>query len=66
MTVSVNGEPRPVTAAQTVAELIAELALPPRAILVEHNGVALHRHEWRQRPLAEGDTIEVLRVVAGG
>jgi sulfur carrier protein len=40
--------------------------LPPQSILVEHNGLALHRHEWRERPLAEGDRIEFIRVVAGG
>ena len=32
----------------------------------EHNGVALHRHEWPQRSLAEGDRVEFVRVVAGG
>jgi len=40
--------------------------LPPQSILVEHNGVALHRQEWAKRPLAEGDRIEFIRVVAGG
>jgi thiamine biosynthesis protein ThiS len=33
---------------------------------VEHNGLAVHRHEWAQRPLSEGDRIEFIRVVAGG
>jgi sulfur carrier protein ThiS len=28
--------------------------------------VAVHRHEWAERPLAEGDRIEFIRVVAGG
>jgi sulfur carrier protein len=40
--------------------------LPSQSILVEHNGFALHRHEWPGRPLAEGDRIEFIRVVAGG
>jgi sulfur carrier protein len=40
--------------------------LPPQLILVEHNGLAVHRHEWPKRPLAEGDRIEFIRVVAGG
>jgi len=26
----------------------------------------LHRHEWPERSLAEGDQIEFIRVVAGG
>jgi sulfur carrier protein len=40
--------------------------LPPQSILVEHNGLALHRHEWPEHILAEGDRIEFIRVVAGG
>jgi thiamine biosynthesis protein ThiS len=34
--------------------------------LVEHNGLAVHRHEWAERLLAEGDRVELIRVVAGG
>jgi len=34
--------------------------------LIEHNGLALHRHEWPERSLGEGDRIELIRVVAGG
>jgi len=40
--------------------------LPPQSILVEHNGVVVHLHELPERPLAEGDRIEFVRVVAGG
>jgi sulfur carrier protein len=40
--------------------------LPPQSILVEHNGLAVHQHEWPKRSLAEGDRIEFVRVVAGG
>ena len=66
MTITVNGEPRQITRAQNVAELIDELALPAPAILVEHNGLALRRDEWPTRPLAEADRIELVRIVAGG
>jgi thiamine biosynthesis protein ThiS len=62
----VNGEPRELRQATNVAELIDELGLPAPAILVEHNGLALRRDEWAARPLAEGDRIELVRIVAGG
>ena len=52
--------------AQTVAELIERLQLSPQTILIEHNGLALHRHEWPAKNIAEGDQIEFIRVVAGG
>jgi len=41
--------------AKTIAELIECYQLPPQSILVEYNGLAVHRHEWPERPLAEGD-----------
>ena len=64
MTLSVNGAPRE-TAVATVGELVEELGLQPKAVLVEHNGVALRREEW-SLPLNAADRIEIVRIVAGG
>jgi sulfur carrier protein len=64
--ISLNGEPVDAREAKTIAELIALYELPRQSILVEHNGLVVHRHEWSERPLAEGDRIEFIRVVAGG
>ena len=66
MTVLINGDRREIAHAETVATLIEELALPAPATLVEHNGLALRREEWSGRVLAEGDRIELVRIVAGG
>jgi thiamine biosynthesis protein ThiS len=66
VTVSLNGEIVDARNAKTIAELIDRYQLPPQSILVEHNGFAVHRHEWSERSLAEGDRIEFIRVVAGG
>ena len=66
MKIAVNGESVDTREAKTIAELIERYELPPQSILVEHNGLALHRHEWPARSLAEGDRIEFIRVVAGG
>ncbi len=66
MTISLNGEPVDTRDAKTIAELIDRYQLPPQSILVEHNGLAVHRREWAERSLAEGDRIEFIRVVAGG
>jgi len=52
MTISLNGEPADTREAKTIAELIDRYQLPPQSILVEHNGRALHRHEWTDRSLA--------------
>ena len=66
MTISVNGESVDSRQAETIADLIHRYHLPSQSILVEHNGLAVHRHEWAERPLSEGDRIEFVRVVAGG
>jgi sulfur carrier protein len=66
MKIAVNGESVDAREAKTISELIERYNLPAGAILVEHNGLALHRYEWPKRPLAEGDRIEFIRVVAGG
>ena len=66
MKIAINGETVDICAAKTIAELVDSYELPPQSILVEHNGLALHRREWPDRSLAEGDRIEFVRVVAGG
>ncbi len=66
MTISLNGETVDAREAKTIAELIDRYQLPPQSVLVEHNGFAVHRHEWPERSLAEGDRVEFVRVVAGG
>jgi thiamine biosynthesis protein ThiS len=66
MTISLNGENVDARGAADIAQLIERFQLAPQTVLIEHNGVALHRHEWTRRLLREGDRVEFLRVVAGG
>ena len=66
MKIAVNGESVDTREAKTIAELIERYELPPQSILVEHNGLAVHRHEWSERLLFESDRIEFIRIVAGG
>ncbi len=66
MHISLNGQEADARSAQTVAELIGRFELSPETILIEHNGVALHRREWQQKALTDGDRIEIIRVTAGG
>ena len=66
MSISLNGQQTDTRGARTVAELIDRYNLTPAAILVEYNGVALHRRDWPQHNLTEGDRLEIVRVVAGG
>jgi len=66
MTISLNGERADARDAETIEDLVERFQLAPQTILIEHNGLALHRHEWSQRPLTEGDQVEFIRIVSGG
>jgi thiamine biosynthesis protein ThiS len=65
MKIVLNGRNESVNS-ENVDDLVNKLALVREAILVEHNGVALLRSEWRQTALSDGDEIEILNVAAGG
>jgi sulfur carrier protein len=65
MQVTVNGESQSINA-DNVAKLVNSLDLPPETVLIERNGVALLRSEWSQTPVSDGDSIEILKVAAGG
>ncbi len=66
MKILLNGESRSVGEPTTISALVRELNLIPATLLIEHNGLALHREEWNSRALRDGDKIEFIRVVAGG
>jgi thiamine biosynthesis protein ThiS len=40
--------------------------LPPRSVVVEHNGEAVAPSEFPQRQLKSGDRLEIVKIVAGG
>ncbi len=65
MTVFLNGAPHATQAANVIL-LVTELAQVPETLLIEHNGLALHRSEWPETLLQEGDQLQFLRVAAGG
>jgi sulfur carrier protein len=66
MKILINGETRQFEESKTIIGLVDDLGLEPKMILIEHNGIALHRSEWSACILSEGDRIEILQVAAGG
>ena len=66
MNILINGETRQFEESKTITGLVDDLGLEPKMILIEHNGIALHRSEWSACILSEGDRIEILQVAAGG
>ncbi|HEX9279022.1 MAG TPA: sulfur carrier protein ThiS [Gemmatimonadales bacterium] len=66
MEVVVNGSPRTVRPGVTLLELLAELALDPRTVVVEHNRRIVRRPALGETSVAAGDAIELVHFVGGG
>ena len=65
MKLTINGQDREVAAA-TVWGLLEELGLHPQGTVVERNRELVDRESYRDTRLAEGDVMELVRLVGGG
>lgn len=65
-TIELNGESRPTSEGQSVADLLRELGLDPRQVAVERNREVVPRAQHGQTLLADGDQLEVVTFVGGG
>jgi sulfur carrier protein len=66
MKLVLNGEERNVPGIGTIGELLDRLNLATGLVLVEQNGRVVQRAQFALTSVAEGDRIEILKVVAGG
>jgi sulfur carrier protein len=64
--VMANGQRYPLDKPTTLEEFLVRRKLPPRSVVVEHNGEAVAPSEFSRRALNSGDSIEIVRIVAGG
>lgn len=61
-----NGQPVPLALPCTLEVFLVARGLLPRSVVVEHNGEAVAPSEFAGRALADGDRLEIVRIVAGG
>lgn len=66
MQLTINGDPRTITDARTVEQLLLSLKLDPRAVVVELNREIIRRPAIATTPVAEGDVVEIVHFVGGG
>ena len=66
MQITLNGEPRDVTAGTTVRALVDSLHVKPELTAVQLNDRVLPREDFAATQVSEGDVVEVIRVVGGG
>jgi sulfur carrier protein len=61
-----NGKPVEAALPCTIEAFLLAQQLPPRSVVVEHNGEAVAPSEFSRRRLAAGDRLEIVKIVAGG
>jgi thiamine biosynthesis protein ThiS len=64
--ISVNGEARTLQGPATIADLLQELKLDPRMVVVELNRHIVRRPVLGSTALSDGDTVELVHFVGGG
>jgi sulfur carrier protein len=67
LSLTVNGERRAAPSGSTVADLLERLALDPRTVVIEHNGMILRdRADVVACRLQPNDVLEIVHFVGGG
>ncbi|HXE56605.1 MAG TPA: sulfur carrier protein ThiS [Gemmatimonadales bacterium] len=66
LAISVNGETRRIPAPATVSDLLRELGLDPRTVVVELNRRIVRRPQHDATALHDGDAVELVHFVGGG
>jgi thiamine biosynthesis protein ThiS len=64
--VRINGEERRIPRDRSVAELLEDLELDPRAVVVEINREIVRREHVEDVVVEAGDRVEIVRFVGGG
>lgn len=66
MNIILNGKPKEVAAATTVAELVEQLDLELQQVVIERNGAIIARQDYADTRMHEGDQLEIVHFVGGG
>ena len=64
--VTANGKEIAAQLPCSIEQFLVAQKLPPRSVVVEHNGEAVAPSEFSQRQLNAGDNLEIVKIVAGG
>ncbi len=66
MEIVLNGEPRPIAAGTTLAQLLEAEGLAGRRVAAEVNGQIIPRGTHATQVLAGGDRVEIVHALGGG
>jgi len=66
MKLQLNGKLQEVPESESLLDLLGMLHLPAKTVLIERNGDPVPRTEFATTRITEGDSLEIVRMVAGG
>lgn len=66
MKLTVNGDDHELDGPLSVDDLLGRLDLDRRGLAVAVNGEVVPRSTWADRPVADGDQVEILTIAQGG
>lgn len=66
MQITVNGETRDVSPGLALVDLLAQLHIEPKTVVVERNGTILRSGDLEGVRLEAGDRLEIVRFLGGG
>jgi len=64
--VTVNGKAKEIALSTTLSQLLAELKITDKFVLVEKNGDAVDRADYSKEIVQAGDVLEIVRLMGGG
>ena len=66
MKLQLNGKLQEVPQSESLLDLLGGLHLPAKTVLIERNGHPVPRTEFASTKITEGDSVEIVQMVAGG
>ena len=66
MKLQLNGKLQEVPESESLLDLLGVLHLTAKTVLIERNGLPVPRTEFATTRITEGDSLEIVRIVAGG
>lgn len=65
-TIVANGETISVELPCSITQILSQLNLQPKSVVVELNGDAVVHSQFWFKMVSEGDRLEIVKIVAGG
>jgi thiamine biosynthesis protein ThiS len=66
MHITINGKPTETSSGSTFQDLLDQLQLDCRQVVIERNREIVPRQRFAEETLDEGDTLEIVHFVGGG